>query len=241
MNYTLGLADAAEELGVFIYEKTMVREVQEGSRIKVITSKGDVSCSYLILAGNAYLSGISGQIHKKLMPVGTYIGATEPLGEEIARELITNNMAVADINFVLDYYRLSADHRLLFGGRVSYSTVPPVQLAASMKSRMLKVFPQLSEAVIEYAWGGFVGITMNRAPHFGRIGKNIFYAQGFSGHGVALTGLAGKLIAESVAGTSERFDLFSRIPHLSFPGGPYLRMPALVLAMAYYRIRDLLP
>ena len=175
------------------------------------------------------------------MPVGTYIGATEPLGEEKARELITNNMAVADINFVLDYYRLSADHRLLFGGRVSYSTVPPVQLAASMKSRMLKVFPQISEAVIEYAWGGFVGITMNRAPHFGRIGKNIFYAQGFSGHGVALTGLAGKLIAESVAGTSERFDLFSRIPHLSFPGGPYLRMPALVLAMAYYRIRDLLP
>ena len=175
------------------------------------------------------------------MPVGTYIGATEPLGEEKARELITNNMAVADINFVLDYYRLSADHRLLFGGRVSYSTVPPVQLAASMKSRILKVFPQLSEVMIEYAWGGFVGITMNRAPHFGRIGKNIFYAQGFSGHGVALTGLAGKLIAESVAGTSERFDLFSRIPHLSFPGGPYLRMPALVLAMTYYRIRDLLP
>ena len=175
------------------------------------------------------------------MPVGTYIGATEPLGEERARELITNNMAVADINFVLDYYRLSADHRLLFGGRVSYSTVPPVQLAASMKSRMLKVFPQLSEVMIEYAWGGFVGITMNRAPHFGRIGKNIFYAQGFSGHGVALTGLAGKLMAESVAETSERFDLFSRIPHLSFPGGPYLRMPALVLAMAYYRIRDLLP
>ena len=241
LNYTLGLADAAEEQGVFIYEKTMVREVREGSRIKVITSEGDVSCSYLILAGNAYLSGISGQIHKKLMPVGTYIGATEPLGEEKARELITNNMAVADINFVLDYYRLSADHRLLFGGRVSYSTVPPVQLAASMKSRMLKVFPQLSEAVIEYAWGGFVGITMNRAPHFGRIGKNIFYAQGFSGHGVALTGLAGKLIAESVAETSERFDLFSRIPHLSFPGGAYLRMPALVLAMAYYRIRDLLP
>ena len=150
-------------------------------------------------------------------------------------------MAVADINFVLDYYRLSADHRMLFGGRVSYSTVSPLHLAESMKARMLKVFPQLSDVSIEYAWGGFVGITMNRAPHFGRIGNNLFFAQGFSGHGVALTGLAGKLMADAISGTAEQFDVFSLIPHHSFPGGPFLRMPALVLAMAYYRLRDLFP
>ena len=241
LNYTLGLADAAEKREVRIFEKSAALEVNEGKIIKVITSSGEVSCRYLVLAGNAYLSGFAGRISNKLMPVGTYIGASEPLGEERARSLIQNNMAVADINFVLDYYRLSADHRMLFGGRVSYSTVPPLHLAESMKARMLKVFPQLSDVSIEYAWGGFVGITMNRAPHFGRIGNNLFFAQGFSGHGVALTGLAGKLMADAISGTAERFDVFSRIPHLSFPGGPFLHMPALVLAMAYYRLRDLLP
>ena len=241
LNYTLGLADAAIKRGVRIFEKSAVLEVNEGKIIKAITSSGEVSCRYLVLAGNAYLSGFAGRISNKLMPVGTYIGASEPLGEERARSLIQNNMAVADINFVLDYYRLSADHRMLFGGRVSYSTVPPLHLAKSMKARMLKVFPQLSDVSIEYAWGGFVGITMNRAPHFGRIGKNLFFAHGFSGHGVALTGLAGKLMADAISGTAEQFDVFSRIPHHSFPGGAFLRMPALVLAMAYYRLRDLLP
>ena len=155
--------------------------------------------------------------------------------------LLPNRMAVADMNFVLDYFRLSADHRMLFGGRVSYSTVPPYHLPATMKQRMLKVFPQLGSVPIEYAWGGYVGITLNRAPHFGRLRDNIYFAQGFSGHGVALAGLAGKLMAEAVSGTAERFDIFTRIPHHPFPGGPALRMPALVLAMAYYRIRDLLP
>ena len=241
LNYTLGLADAAIKRGVRIFEKSAALEINEGKMIKVITSSGEVSCRYLVLAGNAYLSGFAGRISNKLMPVGTYIGASEPLGEERARSLIQNNMAVADINFVLDYYRLSADHRMLFGGRVSYSTVPPLHLAKSMKARMLKVFPQLSDVSIEYAWGGFVGITMNRAPHFGRIGKNLFFAHGFSGHGVALTGLAGKLMADAISGTAEQFDVFSRIPHHSFPGGAFLRMPALVLAMAYYRLRDLLP
>ena len=241
LNYTLGLADAANKREVRIFEKSAALEVNEGKIIKVITSSGEVSCRYLVLAGNAYLSGFAGRISNKLMPVGTYIGASEPLGEERARSLIQNNMAVADMNFVLDYYRLSADHRMLFGGRVSYSTVPPLHLAKSMKARMLKVFPQLSDVSIEYAWGGFVGITMNRAPHFGRIGKNLFFAHGFSGHGVALTGLAGKLMADAISGTAEQFDVFSRIPHHSFPGGAFLRMPALVLAMAYYRLRDLLP
>ena len=149
-------------------------------------------------------------------------------------------MAVADINFVLDYFRLSADTRLLFGGRVSYSTVPPPSLPRSIRARMLKVYPQLKDVAIEFAWGGNVAITMNRAPHFGRLQSGIYYAQGFSGHGIVMCGFAGKLLAEAVAGTAERLDLFARIPHHRFPGGPYLRMPALVLAMAWYRLRDLL-
>ena len=130
--------------------------------------------------------------------------------------------------------------RLLFGGRVSYSTLPPPNLARALRSRMLKVFPELVSTRIDYAWGGNVAITMNRAPHFGRIGNNVFFAQGYSGHGMALTSLAGKLMAEALAGTAERFDVFARIPHQPFPGGAALRMPALVLAMFYYRLRDLL-
>jgi len=173
--------------------------------------------------------------------VGTYIGATEPLGEQRARALIADNAAVADINFVLDYFRCSSDHRLLFGGRVSYSTMEPLNLMQTMRKRMLGVFPQLKDVRMDYAWGGFVAITMNRAPDFGRIGANVYYAHGFSGHGIAATGLAGKLMADAIAGTAEKFDVFARIPHRDFPGGRALRMPALVLAMAWYRLRDLLP
>ena len=174
------------------------------------------------------------------MPVGTYITATEPLGEARAHSLIRNAMAVCDMNFVLDYFRLSADHRLLFGGRVSYSTFQPPSLAAVLYQRMLQVFPQLAEVRQDYTWGGFVDITMNRFPHFGRLRPNVYFAQGFSGHGIALTGLAGKLLAEAVAGTAERFDLFAKVRHRAFPGGKLMRMPLLVLAMAWFRFRDML-
>ena len=149
-------------------------------------------------------------------------------------------MAVADMNFVLDYYRMSGDYRLLYGGRVSYSTLQPLNLERAMRPRMLKIFPQLGDVRIEYSWGGFVAITVNRAPHFGRLRDNIYFAQGFSGHGIALTGMAGKLMADAIAGTAEKFDVFTRIPHMSFPGGRLLRTPALVLGMAWYRLRDML-
>jgi len=149
-------------------------------------------------------------------------------------------MAVADINFVLDYFRMSADYRMLFGGRVSYSTLAPPNLANSMRQRMLGVFPQLADVNMAYSWGGNVAITMNRGPHFGRLGKDLYFAQGFSGHGIAATGLAGKLLAEAVAGQTERFDLFDEISHLPFPGGTLFKTPALILAMAWYRLRDML-
>jgi gamma-glutamylputrescine oxidase len=174
------------------------------------------------------------------MPVGTYIAATAPLGAARARALLPRDASVCDINFVLDYFRLSADQRLLFGGRVSYSGLTPPNLAASMRARMLRVFPALDDVALEYVWGGEVDITLNRAPHFGTRDGRVLYAQGYSGHGMALSALAGKLMAEAVAGQAERFDVFSRIPHRDFPGGPWLRTPALVLAMLYYRLRDLL-
>lgn len=240
LNYTLGLARAASEAGAIFYEQSPVIRIDQGDTVTLHTDQGQVRTKFVVMCCNAYMEGLAPKIETKIMPVGTYITATEPLGEERARELIRNNMAVADINFVLDYFRLSGDHRMLFGGRVSYSTLDPINLAGSMAARMHTVFPQLKGVKQEYTWGGYVGITVNRAPHFGRLANNIFFAQGFSGHGIALTGMAGSLMAEAVAGTAERFDLVSQIPHMDFPGGRLFRTPALVLAMAWYRMRDML-
>jgi gamma-glutamylputrescine oxidase len=153
---------------------------------------------------------------------------------------LPSNAAIADINWILDYFRRSADHRLLFGGRVSYSALQPPHLGESMRRRMLRIFPTLTDVKVAYAWGGYLDITRSRAPDFGRLAHNVFYMQGFSGHGMTLTSLAGKLVAEAIAGTAERFDVFGRIPHRNFPGGPLLRRPSLIMAMLYYRLRDLL-
>lgn len=238
LNYTLGLVRAASEAGARFFEHSPVTRLERGATPVAHTPRGKVRSRHLLLCGNAYLEGLAPELERKIMPVGTYITATEPLGAERARDLIRNNMAVADINFVLDYFRLSADHRLLFGGRVSYSRLDPLNLADAMGKRLRQVFPQLQGVKQQYTWGGYVGITMNRAPHFGRLDRNLYFAQGFSGHGIALTGMAGTLMADAIAGSAERFDLFGRIPHQDFPGGRLLRTPALVLAMAWYRLRD---
>jgi gamma-glutamylputrescine oxidase len=242
LNYTLGLAAAAQSAGVHIFEGTRaLRYAASGSaQMRVTTADGEVRTRQLVLCGNVYLGAIAPQLASKIMAVATYIVATEPLGQERARQLISNNAAVADMNWVLDYFRTSADHRLLFGGRVNYSGLRSFDAPAATRARMLGVFPQLKDVRIDYAWGGEVDITLNRAPHFGRLAPNVYFLQGFSGHGIALTGIAGKLAAEAVAGTAGRFDVFARIPHGKFPGGAALRRPALVLAMLYYRIRDLL-
>ena len=241
LNYTLGLAKAALDAGVSIYTASAVTKVTRKSKANIChTMQGQVTAEQVLFCGNAYMGKLVPEISSKIMPVGTYIGATEPLGKARAQALINNNMAVADINFVLDYFRMSADYRMLFGGRVSYSTLAPPNLANSMRQRMLGVFPQLSDVNMAYSWGGNVAITMNRGPHFGRLGKDLYFAQGFSGHGIAATGLAGKLLAEAVAGQTERFDLFDEISHLPFPGGTLFKTPALILAMAWYRLRDML-
>jgi len=241
LNYTLGLARAAEQHGVRIFEGTRARGfTPAGGQVRVQTQAGEVRARFLVLCGNVYLGDTAPSLASKIMAVATYIVATEPLGAERARELIANNAAVCDMNWVLDYFRRSADHRLLFGGRVNYSGLKSFDAPGATRARMARVFPQLAEARIDHAWGGHVDITLNRAPHFGRLAPNVYFLQGFSGHGIALTGIAGKLAAEAITGTAGRFDVFARIPHANFPGGAALRRPALVLAMLWYRLRDLL-
>lgn len=241
LNYTLGLARAATQNGARIFEDSCVTRLVSANGGHVVeTARGSVRAKFVVLACNTYLGALAPDVARKIMPVGTYVIATEPLGEARAQALMPAQAAVCDSRFVLDYFRPAPDTRLLWGGKVSYSTLAPRNLGEAMRRDILKTFPQLADVKIDYAWGGFVDITMNRAPHFGRIAPTVYFAQGFSGHGVNTTGLAGKLIAEAIDGQASRFDLFGKIRHRDFPGGSALRTPALVLAMAWYRMKDLL-
>ncbi len=240
LNYTLGLAAAAHAAGVRIHEHSHVTQLTPTDPATIVTREGRVKASFVVMCCNVYGGPLAPPLRARIMPVGTYIIATEPLGEERMRQLMRENVAVADINFVIDYFRRSADFRLLFGGRVSYSGHDPFNTAHATRKRMLHVFPQLADLRIDHAWGGYVDITMNRAPDFGRLAPHVYYLEGFSGHGIALTGIAGKLAAEAISGQAERFDLFTRLEHHRFPGGRLLRTPTLMLAMLWYRLRDLL-
>ncbi|MGR5206876.1 NAD(P)/FAD-dependent oxidoreductase [Vibrio sp. PNB23_22_7] len=240
LNYTLGIVNAAKAAGAQFFEESAVTKIEHGDPAVLFTKQGTVKANHVILACNAYMDGLESSLENKVMPVGTYVCATEPLDENLTNELMKNHISACDINFVLDYFRCSGDHRMLFGGRVSYSGVAPFNLENAMRKRMVDIFPQLNHAKVDFAWGGNVAITMNRAPHFGRLKPNVYFAQGFSGHGIAATGMAGTLMAECVATTAERFAIFDKIPHMSFPGGRLFRTPALVLAMSYFRVRDLL-
>jgi gamma-glutamylputrescine oxidase len=253
LKYSLGLASAAASLGVRLFEQSAVTGIEPGPTVRLRTAGGMVHASHVLLAGNVYLQGIAPVLERRIMPVGTYIVASHALDPALAASLVPSRSAVCDTNFVLDYFRPTADHRMLYGGRVSYSTATPMNLAASMQRRMAATFPQLAGTPVEFAWGGFVDISMNRAPDFGRLSslvggspgearrwQQVYYLQGFSGHGLALTGLAGKLVAEAIDGDASRFDTFARLRHRPFPGGRLLRTPALVAGMAYYRLKDLL-
>lgn len=242
LKYALGLAQAARSAGVRIYEGSAVTALQRGETLRATTAQGVVTARFGVLAGNCMLPEygplVAPEIAPRIMPVGTYIIGTAPIDPALSDRLIAHNAAVCDNNFVLDYYRFSAERRMLFGGRVSYTTRTPPNLKEVMARRMGEVFPELKATPVDYVWGGFVDISMNRTPDFGRLGENLYYLQGFSGHGVALTGLAGQLVAEAVAGQAGRFDVFTRLKHRAFPGGALLRTPSLALGMLWYRMKD---
>lgn len=247
LNYCLGLARGAASLGVQIFQHSAVTKIQQGDSVTLTTDNGSIKAKFVVLAGNIFLSEVSPQLApsltNRIMPVGTYIIGTEPIFPSLAKQLIPSNAAVCDTNFALDYFRFSGGNnatspRMIFGGRVSYSKMTPRNLTAIMQQRMAAAFPQLVNTKVDYIWGGFVDITMNRAPDFGRVAPNIYYLQGFSGHGVALTGMAGKLVAEAISGQASRFDVMAKIPHHDFFGGKLLRTPVLVLGMAWYQLRE---
>jgi gamma-glutamylputrescine oxidase len=238
LNYALGLATAAIAAGASVHEQSKVTAIDTVAGGHLVRSaQGQVRATYVVLGCNAYLGDLEPRIAGKIMPIANYIIGTEPLSEAEATSLIANDACVCDTKFVVSYYRLSADRRLLFGGGETYTPTPPHNIPAFVRPYMLRIYPQLAGKRIDYGWGGMLAITMSRLPHIGRSG-NLFYAHGYSGQGVATTGIAGKLIAEAVAGTAERFDVFAGIRHQTFPGGTLLRHPLLVLAMLWYAMRD---
>lgn len=238
LNYVLGLARAAAGMGVRIFEGSRVIRYQDDDGVTVHTDAGSVRADLLIIGCNGYLDGLEPAINGKIMPINNFILATEPLAGARARQLIRDDVAVADSKFVINYYRLSADKRLLFGGGENYTSRFPKDIKSFVRNYMLKIYPDLDDVRIDYAWGGTLAVTLNRMPHFGRLGSRVYFAQGFSGHGVAMATLAGKVISAAVDGDPEKFDTFAGVSTPSFPGGRYLRWPALVVGMLYYSLRD---
>ncbi|QDG78970.1 FAD-binding oxidoreductase [Labrenzia sp. PHM005] len=240
LNYALGLARAAEKAGAKIFEETKVTEIAENGdgTVTVSTDRGNVRARHLALACNGYLGKLEAETAAHVMPINNFIVATEPFSEEDAKALIRDNVAVADSKFVINYFRLSADRRLLFGGGENYGYRFPDDIKSFVRRPMLEIFPQLKDAKIDYGWGGTLAITPKRMPYFARLKPNILTATGYSGHGVAMATLGGQLMAEAITGTAGRFDVFERLNIPAFPGGDKLRFPLLVLAMTWFSLRD---
>lgn len=237
LNLSLGLARAAATAGVRIHENTLVHHIQEAQPNVVQTDQGHISAPHVILACNGYLGGLNRKVAARVMPINNYVAATEPLGEDAA-QVLTQDIAVADSKFVVNYFRLSHDRRLLFGGGESYGYRFPKDIAAKVRKPMLEIFPHLKDVRIDYTWGGTLAITMKRLPYVARVGKTVLSSSGYSGHGVGTATHAGMLMARAIQGDAEGFDTMTRIPTIPFPGGPAMRTPLLTLAMTWYALRD---
>lgn len=236
--YALGLARLARSAGVRIFEGSRVRRIEPGDSITLHTDNAVLRAPYAVLGCNGYLGDLEPNVAARVMPINNFVVATEPLGPEMQEKLIVGNRAVADSRFVVNYFRFSDDHRLLFGGCETYGYRFPRDIAGLVRRPMLKVFPQLADTRIDFAWGGTLGITRSRMPHFARISGNMLSLSGYSGHGVAMATIAGEIAAEAIAGQAERFDLMARMRTPAFPGGTALRSPLLALAMLWYAFRD---
>ena len=237
LSYALGLARAASAAGVRIHEGSAVHQITRGSKLRVATDAGAVEADHLILACNGYLGGLDRKVAARVMPINNFIVATEPLGDDVVR-VLTRDVAVADTKFVVNYFRLSHDKRLLFGGGESYGYRFPKDIRATVRKPMLEIFPHLQDVALDYAWGGTLAITMRRMPYLARLAPNILTASGYSGHGVGTATHAGRLMAEAVRGEASGFDCMARVPAPAFPGGAALRSPLLVLAMTWFSLRD---
>jgi glycine/D-amino acid oxidase-like deaminating enzyme len=240
LNLCLGEARAAAGLGVAIYEGSEVMGIEHGAQAVVRTVRGSVRADYVVLAGNAYQHLEPAVLSGLVFPAGSYIVATEPLSLSEAAQINAQDLAVCDMNEVLDYFRLSADRRLLFGGRCNYAGREPRNIERSMSPRLRAIYPQLAQKRVEYAWGGKIAIVVNRVPLMGRIGQNVFYALGYSGHGVSLSHAFGEVLADAVGGTAERMDVFAKVPHRKIPFGQTFGSQMVALGMLYFRLRDLL-
>ena len=238
LNYALGLAGAAAELGALIFEGSRALSYTEGDQVQVKTDQGEIRADFMVLACNGYLEKLEPRTAGRIMPINNYMLATEPLPDELARRLIRDDTSMSDSLFVINYWKLSADNRLLFGGGESYTRRFPADIRNFVRKYMLRIYPELADTRIDYGWGGTLAITMNRMPDFGRLSPNVFYAHGYSGHGVPIATLAGKLLAEVISGTAERFDVMANVPSPQFPGGTLLRWPGLVAGMLFFSLRD---
>ncbi|MCH9695417.1 MAG: FAD-binding oxidoreductase [Gammaproteobacteria bacterium] len=238
LNYALGLAQAAAAAGVRIFENSRVTDYSRAEPAIVSTEKGAVAANFIVLACNGYLEDLEPRVAGKIMPINNFMIATEPLGKQRANDLISGRFGIHDTRFVVNYFRLSEDGRLLFGGGENYRRGFPGDIANFVRPYMLQLFPQLKDVAIDYSWGGTLSVTVNRLPHVGRLQPNVYFGQGYSGHGISTASFAGKLIAEAIGGQAKRFDVFADLPIHTFPGGTLLRYPGMVLGMLYYTIKD---
>jgi len=238
LNLALGEADAVSRLGGRIFERSAAVAISREEQPIVVTQGGSVRAKTLVIAGNAYLGGLVPELKAKSMPCGTQVIATEPLGDDLAKALIPQDYCIEDCNYLLDYYRLSADKRLLYGGGVVYGARDPQDIERLVRPKMLKTFPQLEAVRIEYRWTGNFLMTLSRLPQMGQLAGGIFYSQGCSGHGVTYTHLAGRLLAERILGESKRFEAFSALRHYPFPGGHMFQAPFSAIGAWYYSMRD---
>jgi len=238
LNLALGEAAALESLGGVIHEQSRVTGIMPGEPAQVITAQGSVRARFVVVAGNAYLGDLVPQLAAKSMPCGTQVIATEPLDAGLARRLLPRDDCVEDCNYLLDYFRLSADRRLIYGGGVVYGARDPADIQGIIRPKLLKTFPELKEVGIDYSWTGNFLLTLSRLPQMGRIQNNIYYSQGCSGHGVTFTHVAGKAVALAIQGQAERLDAFASLPHYPFPGRQLLRVPFTAMGAWYYSLRD---
>jgi len=237
LNLCIGEARAAVSRGATIYEQSPVLRIERSGRPKVVTQHGSVSAEFVVIAGNAYHT-LESKLRGIMFPVNSFIIATEPLSDELVRFVNPKDLAVCDPNFVLEYFRLSADKRLLFGGRCNYFGSDPEIIKKNLRPRMLRIYPELANSKVDFAWGGTIGVPLNRVPQLGRISSNVFYSQGYSGHGVNVTHLAGQILADAISGTLERFDLFANIKPVVVPGSHLFRRPMVALGMLFYQLKD---